>query len=325
MSDQLPPTEKTPSRGTIILDIGLLHHLSVNRSPHLRSGLDSPITYLDTLRFLAGNGYRVLIPEIVSLIAGNVTAKGNVIQNMFDTKLKNHISYEIVKSFMREAALPSDSPLKNFPTIEIIPDTGPSKVDEYCSGINDIMLIKSEHYDHVKRVTSSYPGDRNYRRNMLIRLREKRISDGDEAIMSLIAKIPPTENVTVLSDKTALLVKVKKEFPQVSDMNSRDLLQGIVSAGLADFAGFAPGVTGQDLQKDFWNDSGVPLLTDHEISVIQSQPFYHSLQSLAGQLRQRAAAMVNVKPPAASGDGVRVTEFTRKFGKFLINSGEQTR
>lgn len=121
------PTEPTtPVRGTIIVDAYALKKLAVRVNENATDATPPGATYLDTLTFLANHGYRIIIPEVASIIAGRMLASGDDLSPYLPNKHPGPDT-QLVSRFLKEVAR------NHMPNIRIEGETGPAEVNAYCA------------------------------------------------------------------------------------------------------------------------------------------------------------------------------------------------
>ena len=124
----------TPVRGTIIVDAYVLKKLAVKVTENATDTTPPGATYLDTLTFLANHGYRIIIPEVASIIAGRMLASGDDLspylpnsQPRPDTQLVSRFLKEVVRN--------------HIPNIRIESETGPAAVNAYCASLHRAIRV----------------------------------------------------------------------------------------------------------------------------------------------------------------------------------------
>jgi hypothetical protein len=327
-----------PYRGDIIVDATALIGLRV-AIPNTNDGY-SEKKYLDILPFLAKNGYRIIVPERVSLEAGDILASGFDVDTLFagNGKFKE---MHAVKSFLKDAALPESSNCKDNPNICIASNTGPKAADDFCSNMEEIvraknielknfkgsLLRKSQHNvgsNGVERIINS----QIHRRIRALRSSENSTDAGDKAIMSLLEEKYNKQNGTpvfVLTDDADLRNKIKS-FPHVGVPTVSNLIYGLVGSGLATEFGLPAGIKALDLEnariealknididrKEKYNPERIKLGEEQKIAFVNELPLSKSLMSLSNDLKRQ-----KIETPAANetSAGDAVAKFREKYKK----------
>jgi hypothetical protein len=311
--ESAPSPVVRPHRGTIIVDASTLIFLGAEVAPHLRADGLHPTDYLEVLRFLGRNGYRILIPEVVSLESAQVLATGQSLGNYFDSERK--LTQKSLKSFLHDAALPEGDPLKSNPNVQIVAHTGPAHVDRYCADMGNAVNHSTLRFTgrNTRTVTAN-----QQKRTHLVKLMERDRTDfGDDAILSLLER-EGSGNVAVLANDTGLLRRVNREFPDVHTSNSVQLLYAMGRAGLNRSLGFAPQVRSRDIRDDHiaktraTGSEGDAYSLKYDAFSNDGLPFYLSLRALGDELRAHQLKS-EVPPPAA---GARAAKFADKYARF---------
>jgi hypothetical protein len=241
-------TATTPIRGTIILDATAIILLAVPINPQFidPSNPSPPTIYLDILPFLAKNGYRILIPETVALVAGDILADGTNISKYFDNpKITKHpVTAQFLKSVARG----------DFPNIEIQTNTGPEKADAYCNALNEATRFRVSH-DHTIEARAQNSASRQAIINAQV-LYQKNL--GDEAILSLLESLKPcgTDDLFIFINNTTLSKAIRNAG--IQPVGNRTLFHTMVDAGLLGNIGLKSTLTGEDLFRDCYEQSPFP-------------------------------------------------------------------
>jgi hypothetical protein len=138
-------TAATPIRATIVLSTDAMLALSQPvPKEYRRTDVMNPITtYLDLLPFLGRHGYRILIPEIVSVKTAQVLADGRNTKNFFEAPSYSEMGY--ARPFLKMVAH------DGYPNISIVTNTGPADVDAYCDALRAALGISNVRpRDHTK-------------------------------------------------------------------------------------------------------------------------------------------------------------------------------
>jgi len=232
-------------RGDIIVDVTSLLALSANIAENTANeDRNTPKKYLETLKFLANNDYRIIIPEITSYEAGNILASGkdvsSYLKNSPDKKSSN---YPALRSFLKDASLPDNSIHKETPNIRIATNTGPEEIDGFLKKLTDLekaQVHKTLKSTMAQDIISSQK-----------QLNEKGNTHSKDAINSLIENKYKTENSTpvfVLTDDHDLLDKVKDS--NVKTVSTSQFIYSLAQSGLGDKVGFPQGISALELEKD---------------------------------------------------------------------------
>lgn len=297
---------KPKHRGTIILDASALIDLCAEVTPTLRQHGIKPVRYLETITFLARQGYRVIIPEMVSIEASSVLANGTALNSKFDNA-SFLPSALILTPLLRDAALPAGDARKEHPGLEIMPHTGPAEVDAFCQQMTDAC-------NKPKLQTARY---------LIMQARKTNTSNfGDKSILSLLddpAKHGIDEPVIVIA-RDGFLSKSVREFSHQPTYTPSKLAYALGSSRLASHLGFVTNVSGDALRDDFYRASvafhrtpyerdAPHALTDQEVASLKQPWFYDSLRTLAQELGR-------AQPEAEAKRGARTMEFNLKYARF---------
>ena len=296
---------EVPYRGDIIVDTSVLFGLCIdipkNNGKVLKTG-----KYIDTLYFLAENGYHIIIPEMISFETEQVLASGADISDFLGGPLSPE-RYKILKPFLTNG-LPKSSTDKNYKdkvryNINVRSNTGPDEIDDFCKNMQGIS-------DSCPRSEDGYiPKNEDFNKSydkitvLLEKKQEARKRDkfdyGDQSILSLLNKDYKNSNnkpVFVLADDVGLKEHINNEFPRVNVVTTSSLIFGIVGAGLSKAVGFPPSPP-QDLESDrrkifkeiYKNTKGKIYIDDVEgyISDNYKKAFARSLTELSEHLKEQ--------------------------------------
>lgn len=334
---------KVPYRGDIIVDACALLHLCVDIP---KDGYDpAPRKFLSLLPFLAKNGYHIIIPEMVSYEMGQILASGFDVGSLFDKKSRKP-AYDILKPFLKDAALPESSPYKENPNIEMRSATGPEEVDIFLQSMEKIVKNHQKRAEYLKkRVVLNYTIDKegvkaisgNATHHEIANLEKmkKPGCSGDDAIISLAGKYYEQKDnkpVFVLTDDNSLIKTIinkfpaTKKFPGVNIVTASNLIYSLVGAGLSADAGFPVSFPAVDLNRkrmEFLEKmkGEKKVITDKlhfdedgYNSFIKSLPFFKSLEGLAEDLKKQKEKEANVNAGECNGSG-RAEKFRKKYGQ----------
>lgn len=265
---------EVPYRGTIIVDTDALFKLSVKipqNDPAAKEDAVKTGTFLDFLPFLAKNGYRVLIPEVLLIESGAVYSINSLFDNngienkQGDRHFLGNNRKQILGEFLRDAVLPSGHKDKEYYNIEVVKNTGPVKIDKYCKNINWVKEFRTERRNEVRAVVNekshktsilkeneAINEEARYIAQRLMsqkKLDKKRGYEyGDEAILSLLGKILPSYNseshtlainngtgtpVFLLSDDDGLRKRAEKLFEKrVDTVTTTGFINAVIGSGL---------------------------------------------------------------------------------------------
>lgn len=320
-----------PPRGIIILDAGALMHMAVPvRENSPESGI-APESYLAVLTLLADQGYRILIPETVSIEAAGVTSGGKSIQSAFRERDSFRANHMITKQFLRSAAM------GNHPNIHIITQTGPSKADAYCESVQEALNAK-DGTGSVKLNKSSRANSKRVEPNALKRVllesinKQDKADLGDQAILSLIEHLPERIDncpTIVLTDDITFHKAIKqlaaRQAPsgKPCPFTMKQLMQAIENAHLEPWMGLRQAVCANDTSHHFLLDRAnanngsykkqVP--SDNWFAEIRLSDFQQSLN----QLSQTMAS-----PPDQPTETPPVSTRRDRFAKRYGNLGPDT-
>ncbi|MFZ4542014.1 MAG: hypothetical protein ACOYNL_09485 [Rickettsiales bacterium] len=305
------------SRGTIIVDGAALEHLCGSIAPSLKADGITPVTYLSTLHFLAKHGYRIVVPEMVSIDAASTIAGGYDFTHLFTQRSGVLKSEARLKSFMHDAGLDERNTLKEHPGITVLGATGPGMVDAFCTRVHEAISLKDKKtvvWGRVKAPERLPKPHTEARRAIINAFREDRTDFALQSVLSLAKRLALTgeKNLVVLSDTRALLAEVT---PPAQTCNTGLFLQGLSHAGLLEQAGFKAGITAGEV---LWDqlESGKKLGTYADTSQPYTEksrietPFVKSLQKLAAELDTAPP------PPSVSSDGSAIEKFTKRYARF---------
>lgn len=135
-------------RGTIILDASAIMALAKPVAADCTNGREDfsdTFSCLELLALLGRQGYRILIPEMVSLEVSNIMANGANINRIFPAQSRyfyksklDVAAQEQCRTFLIKASR------GEYPNIQIIPNTGPEHVDAYCRQLQTISTMAKE-------------------------------------------------------------------------------------------------------------------------------------------------------------------------------------
>jgi hypothetical protein len=314
-----PTSTRLPSRGTIIVDASALLALCGKVHPSFKADGIKPERYLDILTFLANKGYRIVIPEIVAIQAAGTLASGADIGAIFPNARKLR-GYEILKSFLRDVVSYASDAVPPCGSMEIISNTGPQEVDDYCAALKDAL----NHSDISQRPKNGIRVEKNTTRRDLIEQIHRNTNKsqfGDKAIRALVADtshFPASEPITVLADDKNLRLSMHARPQTIPTCTSSGLVCRMHLAGLSPYIGLMQSVPLASLRKNMFdgnisskkNPEESTELKLHMISQYQSGYFYQSLQQLTKDLaRQQASAPA----PEEEIRGPRSARFAIKF------------
>lgn len=264
MTTQPNIEENTALRGIIIVDASSLQNMSAEIRPEAKKNSLTPERYLESLIFLSQHGYRIIIPEIVSIEIGCITAEGKNTETPFSLDKRNlHIINKLagaIQPFLRNTAL------GNYPNIEMLTNTGPAEVDAYCNAISLAMNkdMGSGNGGHKRGPEIIRKG----RKEMIARVHAQNKDDfGDKAILSIIdqglAGTSGDTPVTVLTEDRELRDALEERAlkrdhagpPLLSSFTSRRFMQALANAGLEEAWGLHPVAEPYALPHMFMEDS----------------------------------------------------------------------
>ncbi len=116
-------------RGTIIVDASSLFELSEQipqRDPIANSRDIETSSYLDFLPFLARNGYRIVIPEMILIEAGKILKSGHNADSFSNRSLKfksvddlKQVSdkRQLLTRMLKDSVLPEGDEIRNIPIL----------------------------------------------------------------------------------------------------------------------------------------------------------------------------------------------------------------
>gem|GEM_PF-3938727 len=334
--------EQPEYRGTIIVDATILRGLSAPIPDKYLNGNHTLHTYLGFLPFLANEGYHIIIPEMVSVEIGNTLANGDCVGK----RLQNERfagTDQFIRPFLQNAAF------GGLPNIEIIPNTGPSFVDDYCKAVTNALqssakvynanltadnrLSRKEKGPFAKKVsTSALASELN-----TIQASKLDYDYGDEAIKSLLGndKIKDADNIFVLTDDIDLTKAITTQFPKVKTVTTRCLIYSLADSKLHALAGIEKASGSIDLEnsrRSYLNMHKDPAVqhkiqknggiidqndSDTYSKKIKNNHFSQKMQKLAEELEIKAAQAEDT--PAHNEHG-RVSAFQKKFGRWTVGS-----
>lgn len=290
------PQSSAP-RGIVIVDTCALFDLNAPIAPLLKKNGVTPALYLDTLRFLGMNGYRIIIPEMVALEAGSMNAQGYDVGRLFHSRDAD-AQAAVIKPFLKRAALPPGSLEKDADGIEIMGNTGPQAVDTFCHHINAIDVVKnrtqaSRLRGQARSIGTDYEGARNALRNAFA---ENKKNFGDDAILSLLKKhddFRPQDNVMVLTNDGGLLNRLHQQSPTVLGATPAMFIHMLGASNVAPIIGFSANASPEKLGMDLYagrrnlNGKAMGKIPNHAISRMAASPFAHALTALGNEIHQR--------------------------------------
>lgn len=300
----------TPMRGTIIVDAYALKKLAVRVNENATDATPPGATYLDTLTFLANHGYRIIIPEVASIIAGRMLASGDDLNPYFPNKPPSP-STQLVSRFLKEVAR------NHIPNIRIESDTGPEVVNRYCASIRQATQA-SDAFDGRVSNMSLHATD-----PVRIIARINRDTDifsfCNQAIMKMLeGKLQNTEQPSqtfVISGERALREAVEawtyKRDSGVREQSIEGYLAAFAAANLNEALHLKPTHDSSELINRFMIDSGKEPSKDraHWYDTIGTTTFCRELKAIAAKLETNATN--TPKNPTPSSD--RAARFTARF------------
>jgi hypothetical protein len=221
---------------------------------------------------------------MVSYEAGQILNSGFDVSDLFSVK-ERFGNYK-VKEFLKDAALPENSPGKKNPNIKIIHSTGPQEIDDFCAEINKHARKYNKLIDRL--------GDRWQQvklraeiRDNIIKINEKKDKNwGDNAIIALIEKNCGGGNkkpVFLLSDDVGLMERTNT----VSNTNTVTvsvLIYALSQAGLGKNVGFPSSYSAGELERQRRSNDGNPhfeKINNEDYNVyVKKNPFAQSLVQL---------------------------------------------
>ncbi|MEZ5690617.1 MAG: hypothetical protein R3D71_02995 [Rickettsiales bacterium] len=226
---------------------------------------------LDIIPFLAKNGYRVLIPEMISYEADKILASGKDLGAYSHTvNIKRSDSSKVgngrekLIEILKDASLSSDNPSKKNPNIHTITDTGPKKVDEFIRELYKFDDYEQEIRAKIARAKSSNgigvdlidPSDTvaYILGNKLAVMHRNAVKNlGDDSIVSMLRKNYTRNNdkpVFILTDDNGLGKKINGlGVSNKYVIGNGALVYSIVDSGLGEHLGFPEDMSALELER----------------------------------------------------------------------------
>lgn len=298
----------TTNRGTIILDASTIfclgHHIN---SKLLKPDHYPPLnTYLDLLPLLARNGFRILIPEVVAVEAGDMLADGRELRKNLDTeRFDDKLRANFLKGVTRG----------EFPNISIIQKTGPERANAYCENLHiAVNLAQTSKNAHLQTMLKG------------IRTHSDTKDLGDRAIMAMVESEKYRQDDTpilVMTDDRDLAIQAERRG--VQSVDTRTFLHNLVRSRLAPKMGLATQVNAADLFVDAYSknenraqdrkpwkisqlDGKITKAFLANIAASDKRPFARALVGLKKDIDTQAASVEAsgnaASPPNSNGNGV---------------------
>lgn len=317
-----PDTAVSRHRGDIIVDASVLFKLtpdipaSDNSSPKKK--------YLEILPFLAKNGYRIIIPEMVAFEAGQITGSGFDAGDLFRSNGRFQYEHDI-KKMLKDAALPENSADKKNKNINILSGAGPQEVNDFCDKVKRAL----EKYNYEIEREPNRPEQLNIRsaarKNFMEIIKgSSQKGRGDDAIISLIERDYKDKKigkpVFVLVDDIGLNLRIA-DFPHIKPVTTSELVYGLVQAGLGKDIGFPATIDAHDLDRKRRIDGSmcnrtnkpIPELIhkneDAHMARIKDSPFTKSLEQLKEYLEKQQVGQSSIDDNISYREQLR-----KKFG-----------
>ncbi|MEQ1705272.1 MAG: hypothetical protein ABL867_04800 [Rickettsiales bacterium] len=316
---------EVPYRGTIIVDADSLFRLSAKipqKDPVANSKDIEADSFLKLLPFLAGNGYRIVIPEMVLIESGNILKSGYNTKSFNGNQSSKLSTYSkgVLTETLKDAVLQNGDIYKEHSNITVLGDTGPKEVDDFCASVGMVAKYRTQRLEEVRKYLKSRsinPKGASYKRDVineeasfaLDELTQKRLQQGygDKAILSIISKNSLDNPVFLLSDDANLRGSAKSLLAGNGGViTTSGLIYGLVFAGLVpeikELRHFTDdGRTEVELAKyldehrkrenaenKLYIRNKQQLMDDKEyVDYVNSRPFAQSLRQLADDLKKR--------------------------------------
>ncbi|MDX2095247.1 MAG: hypothetical protein SFW64_04835 [Alphaproteobacteria bacterium] len=234
-----PQATVAPNRGTIILDASTIFYLAhpidaqfVNPSHYPRLN-----SYLDLLPLLAKNGFRILIPEVVAIEAGDMLADGRELERSpYNHKPSDRMRAGFLKSVARG----------HCPNISIVTNTGPKGANTYCQSLRiAVDLARISEQANLKNMLKGIKTHSNTK-NL-----------GDQAIMAMLESEKYAQEgipTLVMTDDRDLAIQAEKRG--VQSVDTRSFLHNLVYSRLAAKMGLITQINGKNLTgEDLFEDT----------------------------------------------------------------------
>lgn len=281
-------------RATIILDASVLYDLCGVFNDNLATDADNHFTKI--FRFLAQHGFNVVIPEVVSIEAGNVLADGtHIFKELFHKGRSNKSDKRpSLHGFLKEVAS------GQIPGITIAKAKEGDPSYAYVKGFYDAYETAAFCNDRIRD---------GVLRKALMGNRDEYKSDlGDDEIVHMVEKSDPAVPLFVLTSDGGLKTRLfdKTAYP---NLTPRPLLYLLREAGLMEAVGFNPAADVEALMKDSLKGTGkdyFPPPGSYQKDVIERLKrtgFYQELLDVKSEIDREKAESAVAKSGEEAGSG----------------------
>lgn len=316
MTHGIEPTPTPPHRGTIIVDASVLLGLSGPIPNAMKSpSAPSDESCLKALKFLASHGYRILIPEMVSIKVGGVFASGETLPETIWPGAVSVPQQELreLRRLLCDAAKPESDPDKQSKGLQIVASTGPPEVNAFVAAVHNAATTNYGNPSYGRYAEANYNGRENLRDLVLKNFKAQYQEEwGNNAVIEL------RHSLSVQKLKPIVLVRNKdlRDAVQGPKLSIGKLFYLLGESGIATHMGFKD-TDGTSLRDQALRhilkipEERMVAVDSATVEPLKDSNFFKSLQTLAEDLKQQAAA-----PLAAPSTAVhpRAADFAKKFG-----------
>jgi len=293
-----------------------------------------PKKFIELVPFLANNGYRIIIPEIVSYQAAGILASGKNISSLFDNDKFEH-THVILSPLLKDAT--ASSKHKETPNITIRANTGPAKINDFLvsvqKAVDDFGVGWEQKSKKMLREVNKEMLSRRASDDARYKLRDIKQQlgsySGSDAIISLLEtdyKKHSDRNVIVLSDDNGLREKIKRVYPNVNAMTNGQFVYSMVNSKVAAVADLLPPMPAEEMEikrrESHARVTGKPAIKlnnlhngeQEYIKSVNSTAFFKSLERLASDLKDKPEEKPR-ETAINNGGEDRVAKFRAKYAK----------
>lgn len=297
-------------RATIIIDSNALIHLSKEIPPALADpDALNPPSYLDILPFLARNGFKVVVPEPVSVESCFVLKSGRDFQGHFRSS-EYADEHKLLRPLLKDAAR------GEVPNLTIESPTGPPDVVEYLARFQEIVDQKIDLAGRNRQ--RRHTAQALKRMDVIGQQGKKREGMADDAILHMMEheyKDHP-EPVVVLTDDGYLRSRLSSVVTK-SSMSTRQFIHALSQAGLFKEVGISSVATAEQVSADILPNvrGDIGEANEQYLQNVRHTALFKKLRALADDIEKwRGSAAGDAPQAQAEGqDSDRVAKFRAKY------------
>jgi hypothetical protein len=293
-------------RGLIVVDTCSLYNLQAGIRRDLYEDGDpvgKPVRrYLDLLPLLGERGFRVVVPEMVSVEMGGTLIGAPNINDLFSGSRRNQETTDgasAVKAFTERAKA------RKLPGVEIMPSDPATEHGQYLESLRQI---------------AADPWMSRKRKCDLLAIAQKKDQRdfGERAALDAIGGLleMPGGPVFFLSDDKGALGECESRFgDRVGRLNSKGFLGGVVRGGMAEHLHLK--AEPEAMSHDLRNGTGSGVLIDNSRSRAEGNDggFQRAVAALAAELSMESNGQeTSGREPVAAEKVSRVEQFRQKWG-----------